>query len=308
MAILVSLASALHASDAAKIIALDATMWVERRLALMRKESELVDQHQIVFVERESSLPDPEVIILLHGFTAEKNNWYRFTRSIPAEFRVLAIDWPAHGESSFIVDADYSISAQADRLRLLMESLAIENAHLVGNSMGGAIAANFASRFPSRVSTLTLMNSGGADNPQTESEIEISLKKDQNPLLAKSSDSFARVLDLSMERPPFIPWPISEAMGIISAERYAQYSYVFDQVHDGVTNVDYDYLRNITAPTLIIWGGEDRILDVGNAHVFAKFISNSRVVIYEGVGHMPMLEEPVTSASDVAEFIMSATF
>lgn len=292
-------------SDKAKLQALNAAMWFEETLASMEKKVASIDGHEIVYLERDANDENAETIILLHGFTAEKNNWPRFTRYVNAEFRVIAIDWPAHGESTFFENGNYTLTAQANRLSVFMENLGISKAHLVGNSMGGAIAANFASRYPSKVLTLTLMNSGGADNPNTESEIEKAMHKGENPLLAKTPEEFKHTFDVSMEKPPFIPWPISAAMANVAAERHSRFLAVFKQVHGGVTNRDYGYLRQIQAPTLIMWGDRDRILDVGNAEIFSAELANSETVIYQGIGHMPMLEVPAQSAADVVRFIQS---
>lgn len=305
-AVLVAILSVTFAlSDKAKLQALTAAMWFEETLASMEKKTISIDDHEIVYLEREAKVQNAGTIILLHGFTAEKNNWPRFTRNVNAEFRVIAIDWPAHGESTYLENGDYTLTAQANRLSSLMENLGVSKAHLVGNSMGGAIAANFASRYPSKVKTLTLMNSGGADNPDTESEIETAMHKGENPLLAETPEEFEHIFDLSMEKPPFIPWPISAAMANVAAERHARFLAVFKQVHGGVTNRDYAYLRQIQAPTLIMWGDRDRILDVGNAEVFSAELPNSETVIYEGIGHMPMLEVPAQSAADTVRFIQS---
>jgi abhydrolase domain-containing protein 6 len=292
-------------SDKAKLHALNAAMWFEEKLASMKEKSVIIGDHEVVYLVREGNFQDAETIILFHGFTAEKNNWPRFTRHINHDFRVIAIDWPAHGESTFLEGGDYTLSNQADRLSDFMEKLGIEKAHLVGNSMGGAIAANFASRHPSKVETLTLMNSGGADNPDTESEIEIAMRQGKNPLLVKEPKEFQRAFGLAMEKPPFLPWPIGDAMANVAAERYTRFLTVFKQVHGGVTNREYGYLRQIQAPTLIMWGTNDRILDVGNAQIFSAEIPNSKTIIYEGVGHMPMLEVPAQSAADIVQFIES---
>lgn len=304
-ALVAILAATFALSDRAKLQALSAAMLIEETLASMDKKFIIADDHKIVYLEREAKNKNSETIILLHGFTADKNNWPRFTRHISDEFRVIAIDWPAHGESTYLVGADYSLSNQATRLNTFMENMGIGKAHLVGNSMGGAIAAIFASRYPSKVQTLTLMNSGGADNPNTESEIEAAMRQGTNPLLAETPEEFQHTFDVAMERPPFVPWPISAAIANVAADRHARFLAVFRQVHGGVTNRDYGYLKNIQAPTLIMWGDKDRILDVGNAQIFSAELPKSETVIYEGIGHMPMLEVPAQSAGDIVRFIKS---
>ncbi len=289
-------------SDARKM-ALDVAMTAEAKLASMQKKSIVIDDHNIVYLERSATDPDAETLILLHGFSAEKNNWPRFSRHLEKDLRIIAIDWPAHGESSYLQDGDYRLETQADRLYAMMDKLGIPEAHLVGNSMGGAIAAIFASRFSEKVITLTLMNSGGADNPRTESDMEVAVNKGENPLLVRDPSDFGKILQISMEKPPFIPWPVSTAMAEMAASRYERFAAVFEQLHDGVTNTDTEYLKKIDVPTLIMWGNQDRILDVGNMEIFKSAIPNNEVIVYQDVGHLPMLEVPKKSATDVRRFI-----
>ncbi|MFO8050031.1 MAG: alpha/beta hydrolase [Desulfosudaceae bacterium] len=289
-------------SDARKM-ALDVAMMAEAKLASMQKKSIVIDDHNIVYLERSATDPDAETLILLHGFSAEKNNWPRFSRHLEKDLRIIAIDWPAHGESSYLQDGDYRLETQADRLYAMMDKLGIPEAHLVGNSMGGAIAAIFASRFSEKVITLTLMNSGGADNPRTESDMEVAVNKGENPLLVRDPSDFGKILQISMEKPPFIPWPVSTAMAEMAASRYERFAAVFEQLHDGVTNTDTEYLKKIDVPTLIMWGNQDRILDVGNMEIFKSAIPNNEVIVYQDVGHLPMLEVPKKSATDVRRFI-----
>ena len=78
---------------------------------------------------------------------------------------------------------------------------------------------------------------------------------------------------------------------------------MFEQITDGVTSTDTAYLTQISAPTLILWGDQDRLLSVENAAVFEQAIPDSQLVVYPGIGHMPMLEVPKLSGQDVARFV-----
>jgi len=269
----------------------------------MVKHSIDIDQHKLVYLERPAEQPDAEVVILLHGFTADKNNWLRFTENVAPKYRVIAIDWPAHGESTFTEKADYTLVTQANRLKMIVDRLNIEKAHVVGNSMGGAIAAIFASYYPEHTRTLTLMNSGGADNPNTFSKLEKGLKEGKNILVVEKPEDFDNAFALGMSKPPTIPWFLKSAMAERSAQRSERFKYVFEQLYTGIEGKGTDYLARIQAPTLIMWGQEDHILDVGNASIFDEVIPNSQVLIYEGIGHLPMLEAPEQSAHDIVSFI-----
>lgn len=262
-----------------------------------------IDNHDLVYLERPTKQDDAEVIILLHGFTADKNNWLRFTQNVAPEYRVIAIDWPAHGESTYTEKADYTLITQANRLKMILESLNIEKAHVVGNSMGGAIAAIFASYYPEKARTLTLMNSGGADNPNTFSDLEKGLKEGKNLLVVEKPEDFEKAFEFGMSKPPSIPWFLKSAMAEKAVQRSERFKYVFEQVHTGISGKGTDYLTRIQAPTLIMWGDEDHILDVGNASIFDQTIPNSQVLIYKGIGHLPMLEAPQQAAHDIVSFI-----
>jgi len=267
------------------------------------KKSVQIDDHEIVYLDRPTQDSNAEVIILMHGFTANKFGWLRFTPHIDPSLRVIAIDWAAHGESTYKDTGDYTLNAQVERLNTFLSKLNIPKAHLVGSSMGGAIAAIFASRYQDKVSTLTLMNSGGADDPNIDSEMEKGLKEGKMLLLVKEPKDFAAYNAFAMVKPITLPWPINNVMAEQAASRYDRYSNVFTQIIDGVEGMTSDYLAKVAAPTLILWGDKDRILGVENAKVFDEKIPNSKVIIYKNVGHVPMIEIPEQSANDINAFI-----
>ena len=281
-----------------------AAMNLEIGLSDMNRRSAHVGDHTMVYLQREAVGEKAGTIVLLHGFTADKSNWLRMVRQLPKNYEVIAPDWPAHGESAYIEGADYGIEAQADRLQRFMAQRSLSSAHIVGHSMGGAIAANFASRYPESLSSLTLMNAGGVDDPNTLSDLERSLQTTgENPLLVKKPGDMNNTLKFAMSKPPFIPWPLTQVLERTSIERAPRFAAVFEQITDGVTSTDTAYLTQISAPTLILWGDQDRLLSVENAAVFEQAIPDSQLVVYPGIGHMPMLEVPKLSGQDVARFV-----
>ncbi len=283
-----------------------AAMNLEIGLSDMTRRSAQVGDHTMVYLQRAAVGEQAGTIVLLHGFTADKSNWLRMVRELPKNYEVIAPDWPAHGESTYIDGADYRIAAQADRLQTFMAQRSLSSAHLVGHSMGGAIVSNFASRYPDSVKSLTLMSSGGVDNPNTLSDLERSLQTTgENPLLVKKPGDIDNTLKFAMSEPPFIPWPLTQVLERVSIARAPRFASVFKQITDGVTSTDTAYLTQIGAPTLILWGDQDRLLSVSNAAVFEQAIPDSQLVVYPGVGHMPMLEAPKLSGQDVAEFVLA---
>lgn len=112
-----------------------------------------------------SSRPDlrttPEAVILLHGAGADKTTWLRFARDLQCDAPLIVPDLPGHGQSTCSLDANYSIDAQVKYLVEFMQSLGITRAHMVGNSMGGAIALALAAEAPQQVASLILIAAAG---------------------------------------------------------------------------------------------------------------------------------------------------
>ena len=89
-----------------------------------------------------------ETLILIHGLGADKDTWLQFAKYFTMNYRVIAPDLPGHGQSIQDFSIDYSVEAQALCILELMQSLKIERAHIIGNSMGGAIAINLVNMQP----------------------------------------------------------------------------------------------------------------------------------------------------------------
>ncbi|WP_286845562.1 alpha/beta fold hydrolase, partial [Spongiibacter sp. UBA6593] len=105
---------------------------------------------------------DGPTMLLLHGFGASRENWLTIAPLLAKQFHLLIPDLPGFGRSSFCADADYSLAAQASRVAQLLRHCDRGPALVVGSSMGGAISAQLAARYPGRVAALCLMNAAGA--------------------------------------------------------------------------------------------------------------------------------------------------
>ena len=108
----------------------------------------------------ESSTSAPPVL-LIHGFGADASNWVRFAGNLEEEFYFVVPDLPGHGDSTRDLGLDYTMKAQAKRLLTLMDTLQIEQFHVAGNSMGGAITLEMARQAPQRVLSMGLVDSAG---------------------------------------------------------------------------------------------------------------------------------------------------
>lgn len=108
-----------------------------------------------------------EAIVLLHGYSADKQVWPRFARHLLKNYRVIIPDLAGHGDTGFESSWDYSAPAQAARIAALIDRLGIRKIHIVGNSMGGFIAAHFALGYPERTHSVALIDPAGVKSPMT---------------------------------------------------------------------------------------------------------------------------------------------
>lgn len=247
--------------------------------------------------------PAKPTLVLIHGFAANKENWVRFSRYLTDTFHVVAMDLPGHGESVKDLALSYGLGDQADYVKEVLTVLNIDTFHLAGNSMGGAISCLYAAKYPEAVQSLFLIDPAGIH--QYESELVHRLKKGENPLIVTSRKDFDALMDFALEKKPYLPWPIPGVM----AEKYVANRPVNEKIFPNITSIlqsDFEAaLGKITAPTLILWGENDRIIHVDNAAVFHQRIPQSRKMVMEGIGHAPMIEVPKQTAAIYSDFILS---
>lgn len=247
---------------------------------------------------------DREALVLVHGFAANNLNWLRLSRHLHEEFYIVAPDLPGHGDSVQDPELSYRIPEQARRLDAIMEKLDIEQAHVAGNSMGGAISAVFAAEFPDRVLSLGLIDTAGIH--EHPSELDRLREQGKNPLIVKNHEDYDELLDFVMEERPFIPWPISSVM---AREAIANHDINRKIFKDLLKDSETDFARilsRIHVPTLVLWGTEDRVINVRNAPLVAEALPNSRLKIFEGIGHVPMIEAPERTAKQIRRLARDA--
>ena len=267
----------------------------------------------LTYMERQSvNIENPETLVLLHGFSANKDNWILFTRALDEKFHIIAIDLAGHGDSEKLLTTDYTLITQAERLNTFLTGLGIDEFHIAGNSMGGAISAIFTINHPNKVKSLTLIDSAGVNGQQKSEYFDI-LEKGSNPLIAKDEDSFEFRMDFTMSQPPFLPWPLRPALLRQAITRADINEKIFNDIILTIpllekTNFQQSLQTTIAEhklPTLIMWGKEDRVLNVSDVAAFKEIIPNAKVHIFENVGHLPMVEVPSESAEIYQEFLSS---
>lgn len=266
---------------------LDANFAVEAWVAGVEARSVTVDGQRWQYVEGGQG----EAVLLVHGMAGSKENWYRTAGYLRRHYRVIIPDQPGFGASPDALDGDYRIGQQARRLGRFVEALGIQRFHLVGHSMGGAIAGVYATRHPDRVQTLSLIDSAGVRfQPNAFTDL---LERGENPFATESLAKFDAFLAMTFEHPPFAPTRLRAAY----ARRMAGRAELWNRIVAEVKSPRSRYLleprlKKITAPTLVIWCRRDQLIDVSAVEVFRRELPAAEIEILDGCGHMPMMEQP----------------
>ncbi|NRR33693.1 alpha/beta hydrolase [Oxalobacteraceae bacterium] len=248
----------------------------------------------------DKTLPAPEAILVLHGAAANKTTWVRFARHFHNRHPLIIPDLPGHGNSVSGNSLDFGIAAQAARVKELLALLRVKRVHIIGSSMGGAIALHLAATEPALVSSLVLIDTAGVEARRSWLREHVA-QTGSNPMMeVRDVADFRTMLRVGMERPPYLPRFIMAALARDFLRRRAINGKVARDIERDMDQTGL--LASVAAPSLIIWGAADRVLHVDNAGVLHQRLSNSRKLVLEGVGHVPMVEAPRKVAAACVAF------
>ncbi|WP_207884456.1 alpha/beta fold hydrolase [Pseudomonas sp. 30_B] len=274
--------------------------FAESSRAGLSERSQTADDLDIRYYE---GGPDKaQTILLVHGFGADKSNWLRFARFLTDRYHVIAVDLPGFGDSSKPSNISYDVGTQAERLADFMRELGIGRYHVVGNSMGGHIAALLAARHPNEVLSAGLFDNAGVMAPRQSELFQRLSKGEDNPLVLRSVDDFPALLDFVFVQRPPMPSRLEHYLAERSLERSAFNNRVFQQLRERYIPLEPE-LPKITAPTLLLWGDRDRVLDVSSIDVMKPLLKKPSVAILRDCGHVPMIERPEETAQLYLDFL-----
>ncbi len=254
----------------------------------------------------------PATIVFVHGLSGSWPNWLEQLPVFASDHRVIAIDLPGFGHSPMPAET-ITISFYARILDALLGRLEIDAATLVGNSMGGFISAELAINFPQRVERLVLISAAGVSthkNMQVERAVP-AMRKLQRVLaiytawVAAQSHTVARRPGLRNATFGLVTrHPSRLAPALVAEQLKGAGKPGFMQALQTILEYPIEErLPEIACPTLIVWGDEDRLITVRDADVFQRLIPGSRKVVFEGTGHMAMLERPAAFNGLLADFL-----
>ncbi len=268
----------------------------QRRSADLVKKEVRVDDHRIVYLEGGKG----ETVLLLHGFGGNKDHWTAFAKFLKG-YHLVIPDVPGFGESSQVPKDNYSIDSQAGRIARFVEVLKLDKFHMAGNSLGGALTAEYGAKHPGKVLTLALLDTGGVPS-QKKSEFIIQLEKGNNLLLSGNAEDYNKLVALLFEKRP----PVPASFKKILFEDWIAHREFNKKIWDDSQLTKYSLgpiLPRIQAPVLILWGDKDKLLDVGGVAFLEKNLKNHRTVIMKDMGHCPMIERPEETAKVYVSFL-----
>ena len=240
-------------------------------------------------------------VVLLHGLFAQKEQWDAVLCALAdAGFRVSAPDLPGYAQSrGFGIDV-YALERQADLLDELMRRRGVARFHLAGNSMGGAIAAIYAQRHAGQVRSLAFIG-GPQGIVDWGGPVKAAIRAGVNPFIPANVREFDHELGLLLMRPPALPDDVKQA----AVDAYAADAHRMRQIWD-IINLYGSVLQRLPrqrVPTLIVWGDHDNVFPVDGARALAVHYPNSRRVILDDAGHLPMLDAPQRTAAVYSDFL-----
>lgn len=296
----VLLALALLVGMAAPGAVLEGWFQLQRWRAGAVERSVEVDDHRWVWLEAGKGPP----LVLLHGFTGMKENWLELMPLLASSHRVIAPDLPGWGGSSRLGGADYGYAAQGLRVNAFLAALGLDDAVLVGHSMGGGIAAVAASQRPDGLVGLVLMDAAGVRF--RENAFGRAVQDGGHPFAVVDGGDLDAYLRLVFDEPPWVPWPLDHALVLRRRADLAFETRVLDAVGRGDgAFVPQQAAPAIAVPTLLLWCRGDRIIDASAAAIYAALIQRAptETVLLEDCNHMPMLERTAAVGDAVLDFV-----
>ncbi|HEY0283555.1 MAG TPA: alpha/beta hydrolase, partial [Rhizomicrobium sp.] len=250
------------------------------------------------------------LLVLVHGFGDALGTWDGWTAALKDQYRIIRVDLPGHGLTQAPATYRIDVEAYADLIDELAAKLSLPKFAIAGNSLGGAVAWEFAVRHPSRLNALILVDAAGwpskglTKNPPLAFRIlQYKLGRD----ILKTIDNKPLIRD-SLRREVGDPSVITPQL----VERWAELQrapghreILMSGPVAGKGLAAKEKLAGIKLPALVLWGENDPLLDLDGGKKFAAAIPGARFVVYPHVGHLPQIESPIPSARDVALFLGS---
>jgi len=263
-----------------------------------------IDGMNVHYIQ-EGLITDTVPIVFIHGTSSSLHTWDTLSSLLMNNKRIIRFDLPAFGLTGPNKLNQYNYNFYNHFIDSFLYKLNIKKCILVGNSLGGGIAWNYAVERPSKVNKLVLIDASGY--PKKDEKGSLGFKIATIPVLNQLLKHVSPIalIRKSLEDAFYNKSLVTDSM----VQRYHDLL-----LREGNRNAtlelfknpmkpDTSLIRKIQQPTLILWGKKDQLISYQNAYLFKNAILHSQVVVFDNVGHIPMEEAPVKVAEAITEFI-----
>lgn len=264
---------------------------------------------------RDEGPRDAPAILLLHGSNADLHTWEPWVAGLSDSYRVIRFDQVGHGLTGPDPAHDYSLASFTADIDEVADALGLERFIIGGNSMGGKHALAYAVRHPARVAGLILVDASGspireedkADDDDggggnigftiamTPGINKIAEQITPRSLIAQSLDQSVSIKSVVTEEAIDRYWELLRFPGNRAATMAR-----FSAEYEPLTQAQ---VQTVMSPALILWGDEDRLIPVSAGEWLDQHLSNSQLIVYPGIGHLPQEEAPDATIADVREWL-----
>jgi pimeloyl-ACP methyl ester carboxylesterase len=271
-----------------------------------KKNMALPDGETLAYIDMGDRSGPP--VVLIHGYTDNARDWVPMLPYLSKHYRLILVDIRGHGQSSK-PECCYSRLDFAYDIKLLLDGLGVRKADIVGHSLGSIIAQTFAEYWPERTAHVVLISSTGGyptDLPKKPAQFDFAaeIRKLKEPIDADSPFMIAWWDSPTPVDPDFIRRQRKDAAGIPLRVWLA----VLDEAlpaDNAFTDLQAT-LPRLKAPTLLIWGSKDPIMEEAVRQSLRKALPNAKVKIFDGLGHNPFWEDPQGVAESINAFLDTA--
>jgi len=252
---------------------------------------------------------DRSALVLIHGFSSSLHSWDAWRADLETDYRVITFDLPGHGLSRAEAAELANIGRFSEIIHEVTRRLGIERFTLAGHSMGGHTALQYALTHPDVLEGLILVDASGWPETEEERGSEALIFSLLRHRLART---LIRDLDMTFLARGGLRDSYTDQTFVTDAliERYVSMSRAPGH-RDTLLAIGSERQTDLTAaelaeldlPALILWGRDDKLTPVTQGEAFAEAMSDARLVIYEGVGHMPQEEAAEETIAEVRTFM-----
>ncbi|MES2621330.1 MAG: alpha/beta hydrolase [Bacteroidota bacterium] len=255
---------------------------------------------EIHYTDEGSGFP----LLMIHGFGGNYRNFQSLSDLMKNDYRVIRIDLPGFGLSDFptVKENEDYITDYREYLGFILDTLHLDSVYVIGNSMGGGVTWMMAGDHHDKVKKIVLLDAAGYDTENVANKLAMFKFKSVRSAFDKGMPLF--MSESGMAKGYADDLKINQAEVALNNKFTNREGNIRHMLNLATASKfpDSALIPRVQCPALIVWGKQDEIIPLEHAERFKRDIKNSRVVVYDTCGHMPMMELPERTQADIEQF------